>query len=1038
MSDLDLRLVVESLFRNKSQLDQVMAAIKGFQEGQATRNAAQIQQNKQIIQQMVQMGTLSKEQLSGINRALSSNAFPKVTRDAKAAGDAIKDMGDKGKFTVRVLEAFVLYRGFVFLQQGAVNTTKALIDLNHQIRLIQTQLPNFGAGQGDFLRQGIFAVSRETGVSFNQTADALYNITSAGYSGAQAIRILDLSMKAAVAGGLKDADTAFNSALSSINAFGLSADSLESVLDKQFAAVRRGIFTYEQFGTQVGVVSEAFATAGQSIETTYAAMATVSQVFTGPQFARGATGIRALAESLTTNADDFAAIGVAVLDAEGNFRDLTAILTDLKRVTDSLPTGEKASLIASIIPDTRQRQGLQALLSNLDDLKRNYVEQKLALGDLSKAYGTFESDGKKQLDILKNSVQSGFGPMADRVGELAGFINKADDAIPGFTSGIVAMTGAVTALALATSYLNKEMMVNGAMSTRGGAFANTLTSPIGGGRFGRYATPLTAGGAIAGFALGQGGADWGSAASAIGAGALSGSFGGPAGMAAGAAISLGTYLLSALTSSKADDAFKESGKTFAEAFAEALKERGGDVAAAYSKAFANAGLGTPSQAGFDIFTKGVLRGGGPGGMKTFGYRPDALAEAKRLGLPESSVQYLNQGGDKVFGLQAPPTEFRTRARETFLDVYRRINEDRAAITGSTSYMLASPENRASTLADATTGSIGKYLSMDEEAQKLFAWIFTSTKGLEQFSGALDAAARGPEALVDFINGLATVGIVADNLAAKLERMSKAISGDFGVATDIFQRMGVKPDSALGRALFQTQAVERAQAGMSAVQSLAALQINGTNPFGGAIDMDRLMQGFVGYGAQAGDRIQQSLGGADLTDEILKLFTGTAAGDGAANLSPFTTDLENKVRYASEHLNELGDSFGYTAEALAQFAGDLRDYNKTVFKIGIIEEIQRLGEVAGYDPKTLDPVIKGLIDGIKLGGTSFADFFKDPTKLADLLAELEFSDVNVDNSINANVVVRISGDANLDVSKGAEIGQAIAMELNNVTRKTVGG
>ena len=150
--------------------------------------------------------------------------------------------------------------------------------------------------------------------------------------------------------------------------------------------MRRVSCNYHQRSTVVGITSEAFEQAGQSIETQNAALAGISEVFTGPQLQRGATALRSVVQTISNTPEKLNAIGVSVLDVKGNFRDLVPILEDVKTKFAGMTEGQRAAALHALAPDKKQQACREPLLKVLPVVKRNYIEQKPALGDVDKAF----------------------------------------------------------------------------------------------------------------------------------------------------------------------------------------------------------------------------------------------------------------------------------------------------------------------------------------------------------------------------------------------------------------------------------------------------------------------------------------------------------------------------------------------------------------------------------------------------------------------------------------------------------------------------
>lgn len=380
--------------------------------------------------------------------------FAAVGASAKAAGQSVQEVGRFGKFAFDVMTAFALYKGFVFLKTQVEEFIRSLVDLEHEIAIVQTQLNHLGQDFRPAISTKVIKTAQETGLAFSSVAKAEFEVVSANIAVADSFEIVDLAARAAVAGGMKDAELAFNAALSQVNAFGLANDQFGEVFDKQFNLIKRGIFTYEQFATVVGSVSEAFGSTGQDIETANASLAAISQVFTGKQLERGATGLRNAVLRIGEAREEFKEMGVEVVDAQGNFRNFILIGEDLNRALDGLTEAERSEAIRKLFPDERERRGMNAFLGQLDQAKQFYVEQKRAAGDLDEAFETVEGSLKVQADILKNDLAPALLPVVEGFGQIVGFVNDANDELPGFTQNIGGLAVAMAALAASMLAVN--------------------------------------------------------------------------------------------------------------------------------------------------------------------------------------------------------------------------------------------------------------------------------------------------------------------------------------------------------------------------------------------------------------------------------------------------------------------------------------------------------------------------------------------------------------------------------------------------------
>lgn len=683
------------------------------------------------------------------DQARSLGYLKQTQQQANAAAEAVGNIGRQGKWTVRVLEAFTLYRGFVALQTGAEAVVRNMVDLNHQVSLILTQLPNFGRGMREAVTGQILQVSRDTGKSFQDVAQAMYQITSAGYDGAQAFRALEVTAKAATAGGT-DATNAFNAAQAQIGAFGLSIDQLGEVYDEQFQLVRRGIFSYEQLTTVVGVTAEAFADAGQSIETANAALATVSLVFTGPQLQRGATGLRALAEALTSREENFNALGVGVRNASGEMRDLIPILEDLDGALAGMTSAEKARAMRDIFPDVREQRSVGALLTNMQELRRNYAEQVLAVGSLDKAYKVFDEDTRTLTDRVKQSIQVGFTPLERSLNAAAQGLSRIDDALPGFIGSMLTATTAVTGLALAYAYLNAQTgraAFAGPAFGPGGATSLPMSRGAGIAEFMRGRGFRTGAGAVGAYALGSAASTRmdgvGGFLGSVGAGAGFGLIGGPQGAVIGAAVGGITY---AIQEGFSKDKLGEAGMSMAEAFAKELKNNSQSIGEAFSKALRHAQRDIPPpdaavmgriQAGMYISSFAPPASGGE--RRNFRSEDDARAAGyrpvRRVGRAVEAVRlspvYGNAEGGAVGAYEAGVAareETRRQPQYAFLD----------------------PDEQAALLAQAFADAIRDALPDDPGLAGVVLGISQRADGVDQFREGFKALQQGQDVFAKWL------------------------------------------------------------------------------------------------------------------------------------------------------------------------------------------------------------------------------------------------------------------------------------------------
>jgi len=113
-------------------------------------------------------------------------------------------------------------------------------------------------------------------ITSTQAAKAMYQIYSATFYGADAMKILEASTRAAAA-GLTDVFTAANMGTTVLNAYGMAAEEITRVNDLLFTSIRFGKTTYGELADQFGRLAGIAAPVGASIDEMAAAIATLTR-----------------------------------------------------------------------------------------------------------------------------------------------------------------------------------------------------------------------------------------------------------------------------------------------------------------------------------------------------------------------------------------------------------------------------------------------------------------------------------------------------------------------------------------------------------------------------------------------------------------------------------------------------------------------------------------------------------------------------------------------------------------------------------------
>lgn len=525
------------------------------------------------LQQAGMLGTQAGRAGATAGRDIDTG-FQRANRSAKDFNSTIQNTTKYLQLIKGVISAFLLYRGFTFLTGQAQQFTRTLVDVQHQVGLIQTQLSQTGKDHRLDITRNVMSTAAETGVAMESLAKTEYAIVSANIAVADSYDVLNLSAKAAVAGGLKDSELAFESALSQVNTFSIS---FEKAFDLQFQTLKRGIFNYEQYTTVVGTLSEAFASMGQDAETANASLAAISQVFTGKQVERGATGLRNAVLRISEAPEDFERLGVAITDSNGEFRNFIEIAEDLDTVLAGMSGSQRAATIKSLFPDERERRGIGAFLGELENAEQFFIEQQFAVDGLNDAYDVANDSLQTQANIFQQNLIPAMQPFVDMMGGLLGIFNATDEMLPGLNKNLLT-TATIAAV------VGSGVLMTGNRFPLSHKFAGPAFGPMG---MGRMPTGLGYGVAglmgatafSAGFQPGRAGTgDY--VGSGLGGAATGAMIGGVPGALIGGAVGVIAVALG--------DALGDKGGpvavSFSEAFSEQLEMRAGGIAHAFAAA----------------------------------------------------------------------------------------------------------------------------------------------------------------------------------------------------------------------------------------------------------------------------------------------------------------------------------------------------------------------------------------------------------------------------------------------------------------------
>lgn len=126
------------------------------------------------------------------------------------------------------------------------------------------------------LEVGITRLSVEYGKSVEDMTKGLYDIVSAAFSVKDAIGLLEVATRAAIA-GITTTTSAVNTLTGVLNAYGMSAANATQISDKLFQSVIRGVYTFSDLEGALGYVTPIAAGLGVALDEVLSAMSAATR-----------------------------------------------------------------------------------------------------------------------------------------------------------------------------------------------------------------------------------------------------------------------------------------------------------------------------------------------------------------------------------------------------------------------------------------------------------------------------------------------------------------------------------------------------------------------------------------------------------------------------------------------------------------------------------------------------------------------------------------------------------------------------------------
>ncbi len=284
--------------------------------------------------------------------------------------------------------------------------TSDAIDFRNDAALAFTQMFEVGDASIDDIQEAMLRVGREVPVPFDEMAEAMFDIFSSIEATVPEAEVILREVSKAAVAGQTDVRSAMVPTIAMMNAFGLTAEDMEFILDQQFTTVQRGILTYGDFTQTIGKVIPAAKASGQTIETMGATVAFLTKNGLSAAMA-GTSAARAFElfanPKTVKNLED---AGIAVRDSRGEFRQINDVLADMDSIFGGLTAPERKEKFIEIFGQGRiqARRFFDIAIPNWEEfntLVETFTSEK-TLGAMQKAYDIMMDQPRQKIDLLKN------------------------------------------------------------------------------------------------------------------------------------------------------------------------------------------------------------------------------------------------------------------------------------------------------------------------------------------------------------------------------------------------------------------------------------------------------------------------------------------------------------------------------------------------------------------------------------------------------------------------------------------------------------
>ena len=300
------------------------------------------------------------------------------------------------------------------------------------------------------------------GITTEKAAEGLYQLASAGLTAAESQEVLQHTLKLAMA-TQGDHNTLAKLTVQTIKGFGFEMDQAEMLTDKFAHSIQKSLIEWQDLSSSVKFAMPFFVATGQSIDQLLGGL----EVLTDRALEAGIAG-RGLRQALAqfakhadNNASAFRKMGIEILDAEGNMKDLSVIAQEASAVFGDV---EDHKVLTAMLEDMNVRgaTAFALLVQNADEYADRVEQLKNTQGEATRMADTQQESLANQIIVVKNALKAPF-MLSDEIGKANGTLNEftllIKDLVEEFKGFFIYVDSEGKEQATAASYMIKDVVV---------------------------------------------------------------------------------------------------------------------------------------------------------------------------------------------------------------------------------------------------------------------------------------------------------------------------------------------------------------------------------------------------------------------------------------------------------------------------------------------------------------------------------------------------------------------------------------------------